>query len=151
MEADGNNAQWQRLAPRLHALPKEDPFRVADGFFEQFPHRVQALAVQRAKAPGRPGTRPWAWALPVLALLAAAVWLWRPGGGPRAAAVPELSPQEFISLLPEFRPEAAEADAYSNHAAWDSVAVELSDDEALAYFDHEQPSMYDVLQCLPNE
>jgi len=62
-------------APLLRSVPKADPFTVPDGFFERFPHSVQA----RATARGTGGLR-WprwarraAWALPAM-LLAAVVW-----------------------------------------------------------------------------
>lgn len=37
-------------APILRSIPKVDPFVVPDGFFEQFPHAVQARIAQRQGA-----------------------------------------------------------------------------------------------------
>lgn len=38
-------------APFLRSLPKADPFEVPDGFFDRFPHQVQAtVTAQRAAA-----------------------------------------------------------------------------------------------------
>lgn len=53
-----NNEDPIREAPNLSAIPKMDPFVVPEGFFEHFPHRVQARIVQRC---GNERWRPILW------------------------------------------------------------------------------------------
>ena len=47
MERSDEMDELKHLAPTLHGLKRTDPFTVPDGFFERFPHQVQAAIVER--------------------------------------------------------------------------------------------------------
>jgi hypothetical protein len=79
MDPLNEDNELKRQAPTLFGLPKADPFVVPSGFFEQFPHEVQARVTERSR------TRDWGWwrrmaiALPMLALGLGAFWWLRTG------------------------------------------------------------------------
>lgn len=107
-----DNDDLKRLAPTLASLPKADPFVVPEGFFEHFPHRVQARVTAARPAPG---LTPWvmrlAFALPVAAALAGSWWMLRGDDAavrPVAVMIPTASvdelelldsPEEFAALV----------------------------------------------------
>jgi len=96
-QLDGHD-ELERLAPKLHGLPKTDPFTVPDGFFERFPHQVQAAIAEGARTP----VRAWTWwkraaiALPVIALLAFGALNFFRGDVPEPVAVTPLPDNELI-------------------------------------------------------
>ena len=101
MEDHHEQEDLERLAPTLMGLPKRDPFAVPDGFFDRFPHAVQARVTTRP-APVIVWLRRAAIALPVLALLALGAW-WlnrrEPGTADLAVEVPAPASEEDLYLL----------------------------------------------------
>jgi len=92
--------ELKRLAPRLHGLPKADPFTVPDGFFERFPHQVQA-AIAEGRSTNAPAWTWWkraAFALPVLAILATGAMLLLRENTPAPVAV-EVTPLPDSELV----------------------------------------------------
>lgn len=143
----------RQLAPILFNLPKQDPFVVEGGFFEQFPYAVQALAAQPSPASPAPWIKRAAIALPALALLTMGIWSWWPTDGPTALnpTVPQLTMEEFQALALDPGPLAPDPETFTTSAPWDHVEIQLTEAEALAYIDREQISMYDLLQYLQPE
>ncbi|HRD52973.1 MAG TPA: hypothetical protein PKY96_10045, partial [Flavobacteriales bacterium] len=79
----------------LRSIPTVDPFAAPDGFFEQFPHQVQAAIAKRKAAswwsdllPSTPAFRV-AWGSAAL-LVAALAWFNRP-------SAPETAPESSLA------------------------------------------------------
>lgn len=53
MQRDPDHDELQRLAPTLTGIPRKDPFRVEPGFFDRFPHAVQATIAQQRQRTNR--------------------------------------------------------------------------------------------------
>ena len=135
MEDHHEQEELERLAPTLMGLPKRDPFAVPDGFFDRFPHAVQAHVTSRP-APVVRWLRRAAIALPVLALLTlGAWWLTRPepGTADLAVEVPAPASEEDLYLL-------AGDDLYAELALSDDLEapapdLELSAEELALYYE----------------
>lgn len=141
MHEDG---QLRREAPTLFNLPKADPFLVEEGFFGQFPHAVQALVPTHARAPRTNWLKHTAIALPVLALLLFAVHRFR---------APEASVAD-VPAMENLRPAAPEQPgtqailagaAPEEWPVFDSVTVQLTENEALAYIDQHNIDLAEYL------
>lgn len=155
MEPLDHNEELQQHAPRLHALGKVDPFKVPEGYFEHLPHRITERASARA-GQGRAFTfreragsfRPAKalWALPALAVVAAAAWwLARPPVQlHQPVEVPVLSEAEFEA----YAPFADLDDLDLSSAEWDSIHVPLTEEEALAYIDQEEIDLHELLDYM---
>lgn len=152
MEPLDDKNELKRMAPTLHGLPKADPFAVPDGFFERFPHAVQA-----AITAGQPAPRiAWPWwkrmaiALPIAATVGLAIWVLLPGNGPvesPAAAVTPLSDGE-LDALDDAEILAAFEDAETGDISTEdlgAVALQLDDHELLAYLEHEDADIEDLI------
>ncbi|MCB0785389.1 MAG: hypothetical protein KDC02_14435, partial [Flavobacteriales bacterium] len=135
MEDHHEHEELERLAPTLMGLPKRDPFAVPEGFFEQFPHAVQARVITR------PATTVWwprraAIALPVVALIALGTWwLYRPEPASPDMAVEVSAPasEEDLYLL-------AGDDLYAELALSEDLdasmpELELSAEELAFYYE----------------
>jgi hypothetical protein len=151
MEPMNGPDDLERTAPTLHSLPKADPFVVPDGFFERFPHQVQAAIVERAQEQ-RPAWNRWkrmAIALPIIALLGlGGWWLQRPSsveppvafsrddlpGDP--AVMDDVDEAELLAFIEE-----------SHNASADLGAVELrlDENELLAYLETENADLADLM------
>lgn len=75
MEEPIDDQELERSAPRLHAIPKVDPFVVPADLFELFPHQVQSMVVRRDRSTAAPWLRRVAVALPIAAVLAVVTWM----------------------------------------------------------------------------
>ncbi len=64
-------------APDLGGIPKVDPFVTPIGFFETFPHRVQAEVVARTRSRSLPKLVRRVMAVGFLALILVAAFLWQ--------------------------------------------------------------------------
>ncbi len=147
-----DNEELKRDAPFLAGLPKADPFAVPDGFFERFPHQVQAAISAQRPAPA------WAWtwwkrlaiALPIVALVCLGTWMLTRGSGPVDASLVAVTPLTDVELdaIDDTEILAAfdEADA-DDITAEDlgEVAVQLNDDELLAYLENEETDITDLI------
>lgn len=101
MEEQRPHDELKGLAPTLAGLSKREPFTVPEGFFERFPHAVQARVTSRT-----PAMAVWlrraAIALPLVALLVASVfWLTRmePEAPELADTFPAAATEEELYLL----------------------------------------------------
>ena len=135
MEDHHEQEELERLAPTLMGLPKRDPFAVPDGFFDRFPHAVQARVTSRP-APVVRWLRRSAIALPVLALLALGAW-WstrpEPGTADLAVEVHAPASEEDLYLL-------AGDDLYAELALSEDLEapapdLELSAEELALYYE----------------
>lgn len=138
MDDRREHEELRRSAPTLMGLPKSDPFVAPEGFFDRFPHEVQALVTARAKRPLSTWWKRAAIALPLLALV---VWgveqIVRtdvPIVATVPAHVPALSDEELDALDPH---ELFAGLEESELAPWDSIGLDLSDAELIAYAEQE--------------
>lgn len=152
MEHLTDNDDWKRDAPHLAGLPKADPFIVPDGFFDRFPHQVQAAIV--AQRPATTFAWPW-WkrlsiALPLVALMGSGVWILTretPVAGIPVVAVTPLTDGELDAiddqeLLAAF--DETEAEEITTEDLGE-VDIELNDDELLAYLEDEDTDLADLI------
>lgn len=138
MEPETDINELRQVAPRLANIRKEDPFRVPDGFFGQFPHRVQAMAVAKRT----PRTSVWmkrmAIALPLVATVAVCTHLLRMETG--SAPMINITADEAARLLPTGTASIQEILSTAEPSDWPdlgAVTMQLTPDEAAAYVDRE--------------
>jgi hypothetical protein len=147
-----DNDDWKRDAPHLAGLPKADPFSVPDGFFDRFPHQVQAAIVAQEQT--TTSAQPW-WkrlsiALPIVALMGLAVWMLMRDTPvaevPAVAVTPltdgELDAMDDHELLAAFDETDAEEITPEDLGG---VVIDLNDDELLAYLEHEDTDLADLI------
>ena len=128
-----------REAPVLRSIPKEDPFVVPDGFFEQFPHAVQQRITEKRERPSilSGWLRPALAACAVVALVVIAWVLWpKPASELPQIAVStyetpdhvsdELEAEELFTALSTDDPLLAEVD------------LTLTDAELAEYIEQEE-------------
>lgn len=60
-------------APLLRSIPKVDPFVAPDGFFERFPHQVQASIAKGERRPSLGNWLAWRWRYAAIPALVAAL------------------------------------------------------------------------------
>jgi len=152
MKTQFDNDDLERLAPNLAGIPKQDPFRVEEGFFERFPHQVQALVANEKRS-----IWPSVWllraafALPVVGLLIGALWFFQaspPTTDPNQVTNTEsLSNEEMYlleadELLADLAPEEL-----PEHAAA-SEAPALDADELVAYYELTSADITDLIENL---
>lgn len=147
MGTPDRHEELKDLAPTLHGLPKNDPFVVGSAFFDRFPHAVQARAVRPRKMLR---TRRPAWALATLALLLGGLALWwdRTPAAPTApelVEVPVLSDAELAAWQEETGDLTVED---LSTLQWDTVPVTLTQDELLAYIEHEDLDLHEIITYL---
>ena len=75
MEEPINDQDLERTAPRLHSIPKVDPFVVPADMFAHFPHQVKSLVDRQGRSTYAPWLRRIAVALPVASVLAVVIWM----------------------------------------------------------------------------
>lgn len=130
----------KRLAPTLASLPKVDPFMVPEGFFERFPHQVQARVTRSRPTPGLASwVKRLAFALPVVAALVGAWWVFR-GDDAELQAVAVVIPAASVDDLelldhPEAFAELAEENAAVE--ALPATSLELNDEELAVWLENE--------------
>lgn len=132
-------------APVLFGLSKQDPFRVEDGFFERFPHEVQALANKPGKVPLFLWLKRAAVALPAMVLVLFAVHSLRSTEVP-LAAIP--APEEALlsTTSDQFDTQSILAGLPEQEwPAFDAVTVQLTPNEALAYVDQHDIDLTEYL------
>ena len=151
MEPLNDHEELERNAPILFGIPKTDPFAVPDGFFERFPHEVQARIVAQNNTRSS-----WQWwkrmavALPVVVLLAGAIW-WSQQTAPvenslattQFAPLPdadldELDDNDLLAL-------ALVPDAQDAQPELGNVNVNLNDNELLAYLENENADLDELI------
>ena len=141
MNEERENEELQRMAPTLFGMPRQDPFVVSDDLFDRFPHEVQAAIVAREKQRGWSGLpvlmRRLAIALPVIAMLAAAWWLFRTpptqvGNNMAQISTPSI---DDLSLFEEHDLLAALSD--EELPSLSTVELDLNDQELAAYVERE--------------
>jgi len=146
MEPLDHNEKLKRHAPRLHALGKVNPFKVPEGFFEHFPHRVQAVAAKPRATTAMPWLKRVAIALPLVAVMAMAVHLLRLE---RQSAIPlDITAEEAAQLLLLSSNTTQEILSTADDADWPdlgNVTIQLSPDEAAAYVDRENIDITDLI------
>lgn len=134
-------------APTLAGLPARDPFVVSEGFFDRFPHEVQAVIAARAShGSARYGAlwlRRAALALPLIAILIMAWWSIRTEPGTTELAVISAPSVEGLSALEERDLLALLSDEDLN--AMGTVAIDLDEDEMAAYVEHEGLDLTDYV------
>lgn len=145
MEPGTEHDDLRRIAPMLADLPRHDPFVVPAGFFDQFPHRVQARAV----TPTRPKAGAWlrrgAIAVPAMALVLVALRLFLTA--PLSPPHQPLADGQFIDALAEDMDtyeilETAPGDAWPELG---QVTVQLTPEEALDYVETHQIDLNEYL------
>jgi hypothetical protein len=147
-----DNEELKRDAPFLAGLPKADPFVVPDGFFERFPHQVQAALTSGQTAP----TYTWTWrkrlaiALPILVVVCLGAWMFTSGSGPdapSAVAVTPLTDNELDAIddneIFAAFDEADVSDITSEELG--GIALRLNDDELLAYLENEDADITELI------
>ena len=152
MEPLNDSNELKRDAPFLAGLPKVDPFVAPDGFFERFPHQVQAAITAQ-----RPAAEPaWAWwkrlsvALPIIALCGLAAWMLARGSAQvelPAVAVTPLTDGELDAIDDNEIFAAFDEDDANDMTAEDlgEVGLQLNDDELLAYLENEDADITDLI------
>lgn len=138
MEPETDINELRQVAPRLANIRKEDPFRVSDGFFEQFPHRVQAMAVDKRTSRTGAWMKRMAIALPLVATVAVCTHLLRRETG--SAPVINITAEEAARLLPNGTVSIQEILSTAEPSDWPdlgAVTMQLTPDEAAAYVDRE--------------
>ena len=140
-----DESELRKDAPVLFGLSKQDPFLVEDGFFERFPHEVQALASKPTKAPMFTWLKRVAIALPAAAVVLFAIHSLRTPEVP-VASVPitqeallsttsgQFTTQSILTGLPE-----------KERPTFDSVTVQLTPSEAMAYVDQHDIDLTEYL------
>ena len=145
-----DNEELQRDAPFLAGLPKADPFVVPDGFFDRFPHQVQAAITARPAAIAWPWWKRSAVALPIVALVCLGTWMLTRGDGPAEATTVAVTPltdgeldaiddNEILAAFDE-----ADADDITAEGLGE-VDLQLNEDELLAYLDNEDADITDLI------
>lgn len=135
-----------REAPLLSSLPKSDPFLVEPGFFERFPHEVQALASKPARAYWPLWIRRAAMALPAAALVLFTLHSLRPEAGQPTDGLPDEN-ELIYSLSGQLSTdEILDGATAEEWPEFGTVTIELTPEEALAYVDHNQIDLNDYLQ-----
>lgn len=144
MERSDEMDELKHLAPTLHGLKRTDPFTVPDGFFERFPHQVQAAIVERKRS----SAPAWTWwmraaiALPVVALAVTGLWMLRtqqPDATAQPVAVTPLTDRE-LDALDDAEVLAAFDLSRTNELTDEdlgAVDLQLNEDELLAYLENE--------------
>ena len=152
MEPLEDKHELKHLAPTLHGLPKCDPFTVPDGFFERFPHAVQATVTAERPTPGIA----WRWwirtaiALPLVAAVGLAIRVLLPDDGligTEAMTVTPLSDGE-LDALDDAEILAAFEDVETGELTTEdlgAVALQLNDNELLAYLEQENADIEDLI------
>ncbi len=147
-----DNEELERSAPFLAGLPKADPFVMPDGFFERFPHAVQAAITD--ERPAAVVLWPWwkrmAVALPIIAAVGLGIWILTLQNGPAAIEAVAVTPLTDVELdaLDDGELLAAFDDAEEeNLTAEDlgAVALQLNADELLAYLEQENADIDDLI------
>lgn len=145
MENHIGNEELHRDAPFLAKLPKSDPFQVEAGFFDRFPHEVQALAARPAPSSWIVWVKRAAVALPAMAILLFAIHSLRPSTDKAHAEMPD-DDLLLSSLADQMGTddilEAADTDEWPEFS---TVSVQLTPEEALAYVDNNQIDLYEYL------
>lgn len=151
MEPLNDHEELKRLAPKLHGLPKADPFVVPESFFDRFPHQVQAAIVEgtRKDVPVGLWWKRLAIALPIIALLGLGTWwLQRTpvAVDPMAftsdslpadpTVMDDVDEYEVLALIEEHQGPAPDLGA---------VEIHLNETELLAYLDNENTDLTDLI------
>lgn len=145
MKELNDNKELQRSAPTLFGLPKQDPFVVEDSFFQRFPHEVQALASKSAQTPAFTWLKRAAVALPAVALVLFAVFSLR-GPGTSVASAPVTEEALISAASEQFDTETILANVPAEDwPVFDSVTVQLTPTEALAYVDQHDIDLTEYL------
>lgn len=130
-------------APLLRSIPKVDPFAVPEGFFEQFPHQVQAIVAKKKAAswwtkllPTTPAFRV-AWASAAV-LVAALAWFNRPSATETApeSSLASLDNEWVLAdhdLLAELAAESYQAPGVQHDLTADELADYLMASNAIDY------------------
>ena len=127
-------------APLLRSIPKHDPFIVPDGFFDRFPHAVQARILEQQ----HPIAKPWwsRFAIPAISLgmmaLLVLVWWMIPTNKPELnALVPELDEHTEFAVLDETDSDLLYALFDTSTTPMGNVDLQLETEELIAYLDNE--------------
>ena len=154
MEPLDDNDELKRIAPTLHGLPKADPFVVPDGFFDRFPHQVQAAIVAgtRVHTPVWNCWKRMAIALPVIALIGLGAWWFRsaPIIEPAVAFSADSLPSDptMIDDLEETDLVAFIEETDNANTDLGAVDMRLDEDELLAYLETENADLTDLITDL---
>ena len=135
----------------LDTLSKVDPFVVAPGFFDRFPHEVQALAVHRSKRSLWPTWRTASISLGTACMIGISTWLFWPDGPnePPLAATTTITPLtneelevlddgELLAIAEEVEPAAAVQE-------FGQVHLDLNESELIAFLEHENTDINELL------
>jgi hypothetical protein len=146
MKDQQEHDELKGIAPLVSGLPKHDPFVVPEGFFDRFPHEVQAAIIARSRKTGWAAlpimARRVVVALPALALLAGLWWyLQAPAAiGPVLSTTPSLDEMSWseehellASMEEEELPSLGDPD------------VELTEAELAAYLAQEGVDLTELI------
>ncbi len=135
-------------APLLKSIPKLDPFVVPDGFFDRFPHQVQAriahtdqrtsssLWLRLSRAPALIGS------LGTLLLVGLVWWAWPTEGPDPVAIIPETSLESDLTVLDELDDNQLYALWEGNAPPLSEIDLQLDTDDLIAYLENEELPYY---------
>ncbi|MGB3524618.1 MAG: hypothetical protein WBB32_01495 [Flavobacteriales bacterium] len=150
MKDHNEENELRKDAPMLFGIPKQDPFAVEEGFFERFPHEVQARVGTPQRAPIGIWLKRAAFALPVLALLVFGIHTFTGDTLPNRKPVASItiSPEAAALYMASTDFDTPELIADVPTAEWPdlgTVTMQLSPDEALAYVDLENIDLTELI------
>lgn len=127
-------------APFLRSIPKQDPFVVPEGFFERFPHIVQAKIVHEQRNVLRGF---WSsFAVPAISFGAAAVlllvwWMAPVPVSELSGTVPELDEHAELAVLDLTESDLLYALLDSAATPMGTVDLQMDTEELIAYLENE--------------
>ncbi|MBL7980726.1 MAG: hypothetical protein JNL52_02840 [Flavobacteriales bacterium] len=141
-----------RDAPGLKDLRRSDPFAVPEGFFEQFPQRVQQRVVQLERQNERriPFGR-WTWyGAAAMAMLAFGIYFLQPGTPTSATSITDQTAALNVD------PEELDLESWDQIELYASLnddrstiaITALESDELAAYIEHEELPLDLILEEL---
>lgn len=150
METRHESKDLPENTPFLAGVPAMDPFVVPEGFFERFPHQVQAAVVDaRPERRSWSRWRRWAIATPTAALIAVGVWKVLPGStstqDPANISIASVSDAELDEFADDELLAALEETPALATTDLGAVDLELNDDELLAYLEHEEADLTELM------
>lgn len=130
-------------APQLRGISKSDPFVVPDGFFDQFPHVVQARVVEEGRKRTKPELR-WSpiW-VPLVALVVLSIgvfWWTRPVQVDQLADSITVDENTDLAILENVDNDQLYA-LWENDAPMGTVDLPVGTDDLFAYLENEDLSL----------
>ncbi|HQV52358.1 MAG: hypothetical protein IPI00_03445 [Flavobacteriales bacterium] len=135
-------------APLLRSIPKQNPFVVPNGFFEQFPHQVQSHIVA-AKAQG--SAPAWSRLLSKPALIGSismilmallSWWIWKPTDQAPEIAQQKIAQEAEILVVEDLDDQDLSALFANSDNTMADVDLSMDDEVLIDYLENENLSLY---------